>query len=250
MNSDNRNCLVLVQHRADSTYNDFIGKFYHFPSSYLKQFGCLPVEFIYYEPKKKGDGGYFGYGRIEKPPFKDKREEGYFFVEIAEYKPFSRIVTLRNEKGEIREEKSHYNPRNAVREVLADILDEICLDGGINLSFKADAHLIKVLGEQLIASEKVGILELIKNAYDAQASYCRVVIEKMEALPQIGESLYEFGEYEGPVIVIEDNGIGMTKDVIENGWLRPASTIKTNVKERLKRERERALRESAIQMPR
>ena len=53
MASNNRISLVLVQHRTDSTYNDFIGKFYHFPKYYLKKFGNLPIEFIYYEPAKK-----------------------------------------------------------------------------------------------------------------------------------------------------------------------------------------------------
>lgn len=241
-----RNCLVLVQHRTDSPYNDFIGKFYHFPKSYLKQFENLPIEFIYYEPAKRGEGGYFGYGRIEKTPFKDKREKDHFFAEIAIYKTFSAIVSLKDDKGEIREDKEHYNPRNAVREISPSKLDEICLDGKINLSFKTDAHLIKVLGEQLIASEKVGILELIKNAYDAQASYCRVVIEKIGSLPEIDESQYEFKEYEGPVIVIEDDGTGMTKDTIENGWLRPASPIKTNIKDRLRREREKAIESNTL----
>jgi signal transduction histidine kinase len=33
----------------------------------------------------------------------------------------------------------------------------------------------------------------------------------------------------------------MTKEIIENGWLRPASTLKTNIKERIKKERQKAL---------
>lgn len=70
-----KNCLVLVQYRNEdkisNTYNDFIGKFYHFPGndskSYLKQFEKLPAEFVYYEPAKNGGKGeYFGYGRIKK----------------------------------------------------------------------------------------------------------------------------------------------------------------------------------------
>mgnify|MGYP001618175328 FL=1 len=40
----------------------------------------------------------------------------------------------------------------------------------IEVNFVADVHLIQILGEQLIGSEKVGILELIKNAYDAGAT--------------------------------------------------------------------------------
>ena len=244
MITNNRNCLVLVQVQSDSLYNDFIGKYYHFPDKYIGQFRNLPIEFVYYEPGS--GGGYFGYGRIEKQPFEDKREKRQFFAEISEYKPFSFIVELKNEKGQIREDKDHYNPRNAVREISCDRLDEICLEGGVKLSFKADAHLIRVLGEQLIASEKVGILELVKNAYDAQASYCRIIIEKVNSLPMIDESLYRFKEYPGPVIAIEDDGIGMTSDVIEKGWLRPASTIKTNIKERLKQEREKAVRDNTL----
>ncbi|MCX6578754.1 MAG: sensor histidine kinase [Candidatus Aminicenantes bacterium] len=234
------NFLVLDQCREGSEYNDFVGKFYHFPGKYLKLLSALVIEFVYYEPKRNGKGEYYGYGKIKKPPFKDQREEGFYFVEISDFKPFSNPVPFDTEEGP-RETAPHYNPQDAVRRIPEKDLDEICLDGGIQLNFKSDAHLIKVLGEQLIASEKVGILELIKNAYDAQASYCRVRIEKIEGLHIIDESMYEFNEYDGPVIVVEDDGVGMTKEVIEVGWLRPASTLKTNVKEQIKRERQKAL---------
>lgn len=243
---DNRNCLILTQYREGVQYNDFIGKFYHFPASdkknYLKQFESLPIEFVYYEPDKKGKGEFYGYGKITKPPFPDKRERGHYFVEILDYKPFSKPVHFKNNNGEILEtifNTENYNYNNAVRKIKPDFLDSLCLDGNIQLNFKADSHLIKVLGEQLIGSEKVGILELVKNAIDAGASYCRVRIEKIEGLqPPVDE--YEFPEYEGPVIVIEDDGSGMNREIIEKGWLRPASTLKTNVKERLKQERRKA----------
>lgn len=244
----NKAHLVLSQYRNDSTYNDFIGKYYHFPAnrqkSYLNQFDQLPIDFIYYEPtKNEGKGEFFGFGKITKKPFEDKREEGYFFVEIEDYKEFSRPVPVKNSQGINIEEKEspHYNPQNAVRKIPKSLLDEICLDGGILLNIESDAHLIKVLGEQLIGSEKVGILELIKNAIDAQASYCRVRIENVPSLEQNYLYEHEYPNLPGPVIIIEDDGIGMTRDVIQNGWLRPASTIKTNVKEQLKKERNNAL---------
>jgi len=123
----------------------------------------------------------------------------------------------------------------------------LCLDGGILLNFTADAHLVQVLGEQLIASERVGILELVKNSIDAGASYCNVKIEKVPNLTEIPKALYEFSDYDGPVIVVEDDGSGMTKEEIELGWLRPASTLKTNVKERLKIEREKAIKENKLE---
>lgn len=237
-----KNCLVLTQIRDGGEYNDFIGKFYHFPDKYIGQFKNTPIEFIYYEPTKNGgEGVYFGYGKINIQPTKDKKDNGYYFAEIIDYKAFVEPVSFKDSAGKIRESVSpHYNSQNAVRKIPSLLLDEICLDGKIKLNFRADAHLIKVLGEQLIASEKVGILELIKNAYDAGSSYCRVRIENIPSLPATDKTDNLFPELPGPVIIIEDDGSGMTRDIIENGWLRPASTIKTVVKENIRREREKA----------
>lgn len=251
---EERNCLILTQYRNDSDYNDFIGKYYHFPATsnknYLNQFNSLPIEVVYYEPDKKGEGVFYGYGKIAKPPFLDKKTPDHYFVEISDFKLFSKPVSFKNENGEILEKlynTEFYNYNNAVRKIKPQFLDELCLDGGILLNFKADAHLVQVLGEQLIASERVGILELVKNSIDAGASYCNVKIEKVPNLSEIPENLYEFNDYDGPVIIIEDDGSGMTKEQIELGWLRPASTLKTNVKERLKREREKAIREDKLE---
>ncbi|MDD4437667.1 MAG: sensor histidine kinase [Tissierellia bacterium] len=244
---EKRNCLVLTQYRDGDKYNDFIGKFYHFPSNndknYSGQFSDFPIEFIYYEPIKQGEGVFYGYGKLEKPAFEDKLMKGYSFIEISEYKEFANPVPYKNETGEIIEQKHNpttYNSSNAVRKITPEFLDSVCLDGEIMLNFNTDAHLIKILGEQLIGSEKVGILELVKNSIDANASYCRIRFEKIPNLQNIDNSEYEFNKFEGPVIIIEDDGFGMDRNVIENGWLRPASTIKTEIKERIKREREKA----------
>jgi signal transduction histidine kinase len=242
-----RNSLVLTQLRKSTDYNDFVGRFYHFPDKYASQFKAFPIEFVYYEGPENGKGVYFGYGKIISQTTKDKREPGYSFAEISEYKPFLEPVAHKDAAGKIREAaSSHYNPQNAVRKIPADILDEICLDGKIRLNFRADAHLIRVLGEQLIASEKVGVLELIKNAYDAGATYCRVRIENVPALLPFDKTQYLFPDLPGPVVVIEDDGSGMTRDVIENGWLRPASTLKTVVKETIKQERAKAIAEDKL----
>lgn len=239
------NCLVLTQYRDGDKYNDFIGKYYHFPAndkkSYLSLFDNLPAEFVYYEPIKHGKGVFYGYGRISTRPFKDKNDDGYYFVEISEYKPFASPVSYKGDDGIVIEKEYNpetYNYNNAVRRVSRDFIDAVCLDGHVQLNFETDAHLINILGEQLIATEKVGILELIKNAIDASASYCKVRFEKLPNLAQIDDSNYSFAGYEGPVIVIEDDGNGMDRDTIENGWLRPASTIKTSVKQKLREEKE------------
>lgn len=241
------NALVLTQYREGDEYNDFIGKYYHFPvnqaKSYLSMFDTLPIEFIYYEPIKSGKGEFYGYGRINTKPFKDKNNDGYYFVEIADYKPFKEPVSYKNAQGEVIEKISNpntYNSNNAVRRVSKTFLDNVCLDGHILLNFESDAHLVNILGEQLIGSEKVGILELVKNAIDASASYCKIRFEKLPNLPAVDPSLNQFNNLPGPVIVIEDNGVGMSREVIERGWLRPASTIKTEIKNKLREERENA----------
>lgn len=243
-----RNCLILTQYREDSEYNDFTGKFYHFPANdrknYLSQFSQLPIEFLYYEPTR-GEGEFYGYGKIVKPPFPDKREPGHYFVEIQEYRVFSNPVSYKDESGKIREQvyfPDSYNPQNAVRKTSPQLIDEVSLDGGIILNFKADAHLVQVLGEQLIASERVGILELIKNAFDAGSRICNVSIENIPGLPEVEQlEQSQFAHLPGPVIIIEDYGKGMDKGVIENGWLRPASRLKTNVKDEIRKQRENAL---------
>ena len=238
-------CVVLVQNRKASEYNDFIGKFYHFPQKYKKMLSEKGLEFVYYEPVKTGSGSYFGYGKIGDV-FPDKREKGHYFVEIKDYKPFASEVPAIGDDGKKREAGPGYNAQNTVRKICPDELEEICLDGCILLNFNADAHLIKVLGEELIASEVVGILELIKNSYDANASKCKIRIEKIPGLLELNNDEYLFSEYDGPVIVIEDDGGGMDRRTIEYGWLRPASTIKTVAKEILKNEREKASKRGTL----
>ena len=238
------NSLILIQARENDQYSNFIGKFYHFlgnkGGNFLSQFEILPVDFVYFDPT--GQGEFFGYGQVTSKPFEDNRESGYYFVEIESYKPFANAVPLEMAYRTIIESKVDINSiqQNIVSKIPRELLDQICLDGGFVMNFEADSHLIKVLGEQLIASERVGILELIKNAYDANARECTVTIEKLVSLPSVSNSLYRFNSYESPVIVIEDDGIGMNRETIEKGWLRPASTLKTNIKDRLKREREKA----------
>ncbi|MBE0538417.1 MAG: sensor histidine kinase [Ignavibacterium sp.] len=242
---EEKNYLILDQYRTDSTYNDFVGHFYHFPKKYLNLLSQGNIEFIYYEPKKNGEGIYFGSGKIVSEPFPDKMEDGFYFVEIVQFKKFSKKVYLEFENDK-REKPPYYNSQNSVRRTNKQTFDEICLDGGILLNFQADAHLLKVLGEELIATEKVGILELIKNAYDAQATYCNIKIENVPGLLELPSSAYTFPNLAGPVIIIEDDGIGMDMNTIENSWLRPASTFKTNIKDRIKLERQKAIEKGQL----
>lgn len=79
--------------------------------------------------------------------------------------------------------------------------------------FEPKARIILQLGDQLIRSESVALLEIIKNAYDACASKVTISMKNVENK--------EFGE-----IVIEDDGFGMTADIIKKIWLQPGTTYK------------------------
>ncbi|MDR0613315.1 MAG: ATP-binding protein [Dysgonamonadaceae bacterium] len=79
------------------------------------------------------------------------------------------------------------------------------------------ARLLTMLGEQLIKNEQIALAELIKNAYDADADWVKISFvgfsEKFEKSPE-------------SKIIIEDNGCGMTLDVIEKNWMNPATPNK------------------------
>ncbi|WP_082925367.1 sensor histidine kinase [Erythrobacter neustonensis] len=81
------------------------------------------------------------------------------------------------------------------------------------IRFSVDAAHIQRLGEQLVSKQETALSELIKNAYDADAT--RVTLD-FTGHGKIGGSLR-----------IADNGTGMTEAVIRSSWMR----ISTNLKE-------------------
>lgn len=90
------------------------------------------------------------------------------------------------------------------------------LDEERTASFKPRARLLLQLGDQLIKNESIAVLELVKNSYDADASWVKVTMNHVDSMQ------------EGS-IVIEDNGFGMTSDIVENVWLEPGSSFKLNL---------------------
>ena len=76
--------------------------------------------------------------------------------------------------------------------------------------FRATARLLSQLGDQLIRNEKVAMLELIKNSYDADSAFVRVNFYRTEN-PAIGS------------ISIYDEGEGMDSTTIRDKWLVPGT---------------------------
>lgn len=81
------------------------------------------------------------------------------------------------------------------------------------VGFRVDTKLFQELGELLVAKESTALVELIKNAYDADATRVRVH----------GESL---DDPENGRIVVTDDGCGMTEDEFERGFLTIAGRTK------------------------
>jgi signal transduction histidine kinase len=75
--------------------------------------------------------------------------------------------------------------------------------------FKVDLRLLLELGERLISRDEVAVVELVKNAYDADASTVKVMMDRNK-------------------IEVKDNGEGMDLGDIVEGWL----TIGTVMKKR------------------
>lgn len=130
---DNKTRLVLSQYRDDSNYDDLIGERYHFPQKYHKLLTLPNIEFIYYEPKKKGRGEYFGYGDLGKVK-PDPDEPDHYFAEILNYRPFLNPVHGIGKDGKPRESEPFYNPQNAVRQIVPELFEAICKDGGVELA--------------------------------------------------------------------------------------------------------------------
>jgi len=80
-------------------------------------------------------------------------------------------------------------------------------------TFRPRARLLLQLGDQLIRNESIAVLEIIKNAYDADASKVKIWMADVTDKNQ--------GR-----IVIEDDGAGMDLDLIRDVWMQPGSDYK------------------------
>jgi signal transduction histidine kinase len=73
------------------------------------------------------------------------------------------------------------------------------------MHFKFSPNILNRLGEELIPNPDQGIIELVKNSYDADATECTVELVNTNAI--------------GGSLIISDNGVGMDIAAISEGWL-------------------------------
>jgi hypothetical protein len=70
---------------------------------------------------------------------------------------------------------------------------------------KFSTGILQRLGEELNPNPDQGIVELVRNAYDADALTCKVELIRVHK--------------QGGTVRITDDGTGMGRDAIQNGWL-------------------------------
>ena len=87
------------------------------------------------------------------------------------------------------------------------------------LKIRPAARIIKSIGEDLIKDPYTAVIELVKNAYDADSDRVNIIIEIYK------DNVYGLNE-EFLKFTIEDLGQGMSLDIIENAWMVPATAYK------------------------
>ena len=119
---------------------------------------------------------------------------------------------------EIQKEQSDNN-------VILSLSNEIAKLDESQIRFSVDAGIINRLGKELVGRHETAVSELVKNAYDADTTVVKLIFENAW---EIGGTLH-----------IEDNGLGMTRDQLINGFMRLSSSEKIHnpVSERYNRTR-------------
>jgi signal transduction histidine kinase len=85
------------------------------------------------------------------------------------------------------------------------------------------ARLLTMIGEQLIKNEQVALIEIIKNSYDADASWVQVRFINFEISDDEEDVLVVNKDSR---IEIEDDGEGMNLKIIKEAWMNPAAPFK------------------------
>ena len=89
-------------------------------------------------------------------------------------------------------------------------MSEVSLKEG-QISFQTEGRLLQELGERLVASPEVALVELVKNSYDADSATCDVRLVDGEE-----------------TLIVEDRGLGMTFEQFATRWMRIATSHKAD----------------------
>lgn len=118
----------------------------------------------------------------------------------------SKLSHLKKElSNEIQKDKSDNN-------VILALSNEIAKLDDSQVRFSVDAGIINRLGKELVGKHETAVSELVKNAFDADATEVNLIFENSWT--------------NGGTLIIEDNGAGMTKEQLIKGFMRLSSSDK------------------------
>lgn len=83
--------------------------------------------------------------------------------------------------------------------------------------FRPSARLIRTIGDRIIKDPYAAVVELVKNAYDADASYVEIKFHDMKSQKKAK-------------IIIKDDGHGMTSSDVTTKWMIPATRSKVDTR--------------------
>ena len=83
--------------------------------------------------------------------------------------------------------------------------------------FRPYARLLTMLGEQLLKNDCVALVELIKNSYDADANSVEVFFKNFTDVK---------GNKDDSIIIVRDDGSGMSLETVQKSWMNPATPTK------------------------
>ena len=95
---------------------------------------------------------------------------------------------------------------------IVSLSNELAKQDPNSVRFSVDADLVSRLGNELVARQETALSELIKNAYDADA--IKVAIKFVDT-----DSI-------GGTLIVEDNGTGMDREQLIDGFMRISSNLK------------------------
>ncbi|WP_071424944.1 ATP-binding protein [Tidjanibacter massiliensis] len=91
------------------------------------------------------------------------------------------------------------------------------------LTFKTNIQLKSIIGKDLINDDNIAILELVKNAFDANAKKVTITYSHLKSNDDNVTATYSDNTSR---LIIQDDGIGMSMNDIKNKWLNIAYSEK------------------------
>lgn len=107
---------------------------------------------------------------------------------------------------------SELQKENSDNDIILHLSNEIARLDETQIRFTVDAGIINRLGKELVGRHETAVSELVKNSFDADSTEVILTFENASEL--------------GGTLLIEDNGHGMTRDQLINGFMRLSSSDK------------------------